>query len=128
GEAVRLATEAGGTDHGLRFVQFPFNLAMPEAAVRRNQPVDGEARTLFDAAHRLGLGCFTSVPLLQGQLARRGPTLEGLSKAQSALQFARSAPRTLSALIGQKLPEHLSENLRLAERAPLTTARFGEML
>jgi aryl-alcohol dehydrogenase-like predicted oxidoreductase len=127
-EAVATAREAGGDDHGLRFVQFPFNRAMPEAAQLRNQPVQGERRTLFDAARRLGLGCFTSVPLGQGQFARVGPAVDGLTSAQTAAQFARSAPGTLTALLGQKRPEHLSENLRLAERAPWSEAEFQRLL
>ena len=127
-EAVATAKEAGGEAHGFRFVQFPFNLAMPEAASVRNQPVQGERRTLFAAAQALGVGCFTSVPLGQGQFARVGPTLDGLTAAQTAVQFARSAPGALSALIGQKRPEHLSENLRLAERAPWAESEFGRLL
>jgi aryl-alcohol dehydrogenase-like predicted oxidoreductase len=128
GDAVQLAAEAGGRDHGLRFIQFPFNLAMTEAATRRNQFVDGEERTLFDAAARLGLGCFTSVPLVQGQLARRGPTVDGLTSAQTALQFARSAPHGLTALVGQKSAMHLAENLALAELPPLSPTRVRELM
>lgn len=126
--AVRVAREVGGTDHGFRFVQFPFNLAMPEAIRDRNQPVGGEKRTLFDAARRLGLGCFTSVPLLQGQLARAGPRREGFTAAQTALQFARSAPGTLAPLVGQKRSEHLSENLELAGRPPWGAKEFVSLL
>ena len=126
--AVRVARQVGGTDHGFRFVQFPFNLAMPEANRDRNQPVGGEKRTLFDAARRLGLGCFTSVPLLQGQLARAGPRCEGFTAAQTALQFARSAPGNLAPLVGQKRPEHLGENLELAGRPPWTAEEFAALL
>jgi aryl-alcohol dehydrogenase-like predicted oxidoreductase len=127
-EAVAVAREVGGDRHGFRFVQFPFNLAMPEAAQLRNQPVQGERRTLFDAAQLLGLGCCTSVPLGQGQFARVGRPVGELTLAQTALQFARSAPGALSALIGQKRPEHLSENLRLAERPPWGPETFLELL
>jgi len=127
-DAVELAVEAGGRDHGLRFVQFPFNLAMTEAAVVRNQIVAGVEMTLFESAERLGLGCFTSVPLVQGQLARRGPALDGLTSAQTALQLARSPPHGLAALVGQKTPEHLAENLKLSEVPPLDPSRFQEWL
>lgn len=126
--AVRIAHKVGGADHGFRYVQFPFNVAMPEAAAFANQPVDGRARPLFEAANRLGLACFTSVPLFQGQLARGGPRRDGLSPAQTALQFARSAPGTLGALVGQKTSAHLSENLELAARAPWDEAQFGLLL
>ena len=126
--AVRVARTVGGPDHGLRYIQFPFNLAMPEAARDRNQPVGSERLTLFQAARRLGIGCFTSVPLFQGQLARAGPRRNGLTPAQTALQFARSAPGNLAPLVGQKRPEHLSENLELASRPPWPAEPFTELL
>ncbi len=126
--AVQIASEVGGEGHGFRFVQFPFNLAMPEAAVARTQRVEGERLTLFEAAQRLGLGCFTSVPLMQGQLARNGPRRTGLTPGQTALQFARSAPGTLGPLVGQKRVEHLSENLEVANHVPWNAATFESLL
>jgi aryl-alcohol dehydrogenase-like predicted oxidoreductase len=126
--AVSLARKIGGEGHGFRYVQFPFNLAMPEAATFRNQPVGDAVATLFDAARQLGVHCFTSVPLFQGQLARSGPKSAGLSTAQTALQFARSAPGNLGALVGQKRPDHLSENLELAARPPWDITTFREYL
>ena len=75
--ALRLAESTGGKEHGFRFVQFPFNLAMAEAAAARTQRVGHERLSVFDAAHRLHLGVFTSVPLLQGQLTRHGPPRGG---------------------------------------------------
>jgi aryl-alcohol dehydrogenase-like predicted oxidoreductase len=127
-EGIDAARAVAGEAHGLRFIQFPFSLGMPEAAVQRNQSVKGEKLTLFDAAHRLGLGCFTSVPLLQGQLARMGPVADGLTAAQTAIQFARSAPGTIGPLVGQKEPSHLSENLRLADRGPWDNREFQRYL
>lgn len=127
-EGVDAARSVAGDGHGFRFIQFPFSVGMPEAALQRNQLVKGEKLTLFEAARRLGLGCFTSVPLLQGQLARVGPVAEGLSAAQTAIQFARSAPGTLGPLVGQKEPAHLSENLQLADRAPWDPWEFESYL
>ncbi|HEV2167196.1 MAG TPA: aldo/keto reductase, partial [Thermoplasmata archaeon] len=127
-EVLDVARRAGGSGHGFRFLQFPFNLARPEAAVLRNQPIEGTRTTLFEAAQRSSLGCFTSIPLLQGRLAEDGPAVPGLTRAQSALQFARSAPGTIAPLIGQKTPEHLSENLTVAERAPWGEAEFRSLL
>ncbi len=126
--AVRLARKVGGADHGFRFVQLPYNPAMPEAARVRNQPVGGDVLPLFDAARRLGIGCFTSVPLLQGRLSRSGPKLHGLSSAQTAIQFARSTPGVIAPLIGQKTCEHLSENLEVAARLPWAATDFGPLL
>jgi len=116
-DVVDIAQSAGGADHGFRFVQFPFNREMPEAAERSNQPAGGEIVPLFEAARRLGIGCFTSVPLLQGQLAK-GPMDGALTAAQSALQFARSAPGTIGPLVGSKSPAHLAEDLGVASFPP----------
>ena len=127
-EGLAVARSVAGEEHGFRFIQFPFSVGMPEAAVQRNQVVKGEKLTLFEAAQRLGIGCFTSVPLLQGQLARVGPVADGLSAAQTSIQFARSVPGTIGPLVGQKDPTHLSENLRLAERAPWAPREFENYL
>ena len=116
---VATARDVGGDHHGFRFVQFPFNLAMPEAASLRLQPVGGERRSLFEAARTLGIDCFTSVPLMQGRLARAASgSRPGFRARSRALQFARSAPGTLAPLVGQKTAVHLSENLALAGREP----------
>lgn len=126
--AVHLAESTGGKEHGFRYVQFPFNLAMPEAAAARTQRLGTERLTVFEAARRLGLGVFTSVPLMQGQLARHGPRRAGLTPAQTALQFARSAPGTIGPLIGQKRAEHLSENLEVAARPSWDATTFESLL
>lgn len=126
--AVRIARKVGGPDHGFRYIQFPFNLAMPEAAAVHNQFVGDDRLTLFDAAARLEIACFTSVPLLQGQLAKAGPKRRGLTAVQTALQFARSAPGTLGPLIGQKTSEHLAENLEVAALPPWDAAGFADVL
>jgi aryl-alcohol dehydrogenase-like predicted oxidoreductase len=115
--ALRVAREVGGQQHGFRFVQFPFNSSMPEAGERLSQRVDGRPATLLQAVGQLGLASFTSVPLLQGRLARGAPSGK-LTPAQSALQFARSAPGNLAALFGAKSPEHLAEDLALADHPP----------
>jgi aryl-alcohol dehydrogenase-like predicted oxidoreductase len=127
-EGMAAARSVAEERNGFRYIQFPFSVGMPEAATRRNQSVKGEKLTLFEAAQRLGLGCFTSVPLLQGQLARVGPVADGLSAAQTALQFARSAPGTIGPLVGQKDPGHLSENLQLASRPPWDLREFQNYL
>lgn len=127
-EIVELAEDVGGPEHGLGFIQFPFNLMMPEAAVLRNQMVKGERMTLFEAAHTLGLGTFSSVPLLQGQLTEGETGPQSLTAAQRSLQFARSAPHHIGALVGQKRATHVKENLSVANLPPLYEAEFREML
>lgn len=127
-EALEIAEEVGGPEHGLRYLQFPFSLAMPEAVRRATQPTGGPLRPVFACARRHHLGCFTSVPLVQGQLARRGPAWSPLTAAQSALQFARSAPGSLAALVGAKTPEHVAENLAVASHPPLSEVEFRRHL
>lgn len=127
-DAVHVAEESGGKDHGFRYIQFPFNLMMAEAAQLRNQSVKGTRMTLLDAAHALGVGTFSSVPLLQGQLTRGSPALPGLSAGQTALQFVRSAPHHLAPLVGQKGSAHVEENLAVAKLPPLDTPTFERLL
>jgi len=126
---VGLARSAGGDLHGFRYVQLPFNLAMPEAGFADTQRVAGERCTPFEAARKLGVACVTSVPLLQGRLARpRDGVRTGLTPAQDALQFARSAPGALAALVGQKTPDHLAEDLAVAGMAPWPAADVAARL
>lgn len=127
-ELLEIARAAGGADHGFRFLQLPFSLAMPEAAQAIVQPIQGVDRSLFDCAEHFGLGVFTSAPLLQGRLARSGPVWDGMTRAQSAIQFARSAPGAIGALVGQKTSAHLSEDLHVAELPPLEPAAFRSRL
>lgn len=122
--AVRLAEELAGPAHGFRFVQFPVNIALPEAVTFANQPVHGVRLPALEAAVRLNLGVFSSVPLMQGELARSGPHYGSLSRAASAIQWARSAPGTIAPLLGLKTPEHLSEGLAVAALPPWPESEF----
>ncbi len=127
-DVVDVAKGVGGEDHGFRFVQLPFNVAMSEALTQKSQRIADERLTTFEASSRLGVGAFTSVPLSQARLLNhtRVPELEG-SKALSLIQFARSAhPAVVAPLIGQKGPEHVKENLRIARLPPLTESEFKE--
>lgn len=128
---VKLAEQVGGSDHGFRFIQLPFNLAFTEALTAPNQPVEGEFMSLFEAAMALEIGVFTSVPLLQGQLLKetRLPQFEGLNApSQECLQFVRSNPGVLAPLVGHKQPAHVEENLKVASVPPLMLAEFEAML
>jgi aryl-alcohol dehydrogenase-like predicted oxidoreductase len=118
---VDVARGIAGDEHGFNFVQLPFNVAMNEALTLKNQRIADEPLTTFEAAKRLGIGIFTSVPLSQSRLLKnpRVPDIDG-SKALALIQFARSAhPAVIAPLIGQKRREHLDENLRIAKHAPI---------
>ncbi len=125
---VKLAEEVGGVEsHGFRFIQLPYNLAMPEAMTLKNQRINGQPYSTLEACEKLGIGVFTSVPLLQGQLLDQihGLHFKGLTTAaQACLQFVRSTPGVLAPLVGQTSPKHVDENLQVASVPPLTPSEF----
>jgi aryl-alcohol dehydrogenase-like predicted oxidoreductase len=126
---VALAREVAGETHHFRFVQLPFNLAMPEALSRANQLANGRTVAMVQAARMLGITLVSSAALLQGQLARNLPSFVrsalGLaSDLQCALQFARSAPGITTALVGMSRAEHVRSNLELVRFPPASREDF----
>jgi aryl-alcohol dehydrogenase-like predicted oxidoreductase len=121
---VNLAREVGGGEHGFRFIQLPFNFAMPEALLSANQTLEGEQVSLLEAARALGVTVVASASLLQGKVARglseemRAPLGSLATDAQTAIQFVRSTPGITTALVGMSRREHVEENLQLARIAP----------
>lgn len=133
-ELVRVAEQVAGQDHHFRFVQLPYNLAMPEAFFFPNQVVDGERVPLVEAARRLNVTVVASASILQGQVARGlPPELRSLfngeleTDAQCALQFVRSTPGIGAALVGMRQVEHVEENLRLVEKPLASPEKFAEL-
>ena len=121
------AVEAGGEHHGFKYIQLPYNLGMTEAMNLDNQIVHGQRMSLLHAAAKLGVGVFTSVPLMQGQLLEFSlPDFSDLeTKAQCCLQFVRSTPGIIAPLIGQKASEHVAENIVVAQVPPLSFEQFS---
>lgn len=132
-ELVRAARDVGGEGHHFRVIQLPYNLAMPEAFTRANQPVHTETVPVLVAAERLGLYVVASASVYQGQLARNLPLvitefLPGLATdAQRALQFVRSTPGIGTALVGMKSVAHVDENLALAAVPPVPWGQFQRL-
>jgi aryl-alcohol dehydrogenase-like predicted oxidoreductase len=124
---LELAREAGGDEHGFRFVQLPFNLGMPEALLADNQSYQGTRVSLLEAAKALGVTVVASASILQGKVAEnlpehvREPLGSLATDAQTAIQFTRSTPGITTALVGMSRRAHVEENLQLA-RVPPTTA------
>jgi aryl-alcohol dehydrogenase-like predicted oxidoreductase len=116
---VNIAKEVGGADHHFRFIQLPFNLAMPEALFFQNQKLLDEYVSTLEAAAKLGLTAIASGSLLQGQVARglpeaiRDPLGSLATDAQTGIQFVRSAPGITTALVGMSQQGHVEENLQL---------------
>ena len=128
-EIVSLAREAGGEAHHFRFVQLPFNLAMPEALVNANQRVDGRTVSMVQAARPLGVALVSSASLLQGQLTHDLPPFVSAALGLSsdllrAIQFARSTPGITTALVGMSRVEHVRANLELVGVQPASRDQF----
>jgi aryl-alcohol dehydrogenase-like predicted oxidoreductase len=118
---VQLARETGGESHGFRFIQLPFNLAMPEAFSVAQEAVD------------LGVTVVASASMLQARLARGLPdqirtALGSLqTDAQTAIQFVRSTPGITTALVGMSRVEHVEENLALVQVEPADEESFSKL-
>lgn len=128
-EMVSIARETTGENHHFRFVQLPFNLAMPEALTRPNQVVAGKTIAMVQAARALGVSLISSAALLQGQLTKKLPSyveaaLDLHSNSALALQFARSAPGITTALAGMSRVEHVKANLELVGIEPAPRDQF----
>ena len=118
---VQLAREAGGEDHGFRFIQLPFNLAMPEAFSVAQDAVDA------------GITVVASASMLQARLARglpdqiRTPLGSLKTDAQTAIQFVRSTLGITTALVGMSRVEHVEENLALVQVEPAGEESFSQL-
>ena len=118
---VQIARSVSGENHHLRVVQLPLNMMMTEALGEKTQTVKGRPCTAIEAAAKLGLVVFTSVPLLQTQILGGipDPVREKFSPlsedAQRAIQFARSAPGVVAPLVGMKTDRHIFENMKTSE-------------
>jgi len=129
-DTVELAKRVGGENHGFRFIQLPFNMYYDQALLAKNQVCDGRRVSVLEAAVALNIGVFTSVPLMQGKLLTPGaiPEFNDLEPALRALQFIRSSPGVLSPLVGQKLPEHVSANIKIMKINPIPETEFLELV
>ncbi|WP_247007739.1 aldo/keto reductase [Halorientalis litorea] len=127
---ARAASDAAGTaaTH-LRAIQLPFNVFMADAfTVTAHDGAEGPQSALW-FANDAGLDVFTSASLMQGQLTEEMPgdveaRLDGDTRAQRALNFARSAPGVTSSLVGMGSPEHVAENVDAGTFEPLGAGAF----
>jgi aryl-alcohol dehydrogenase-like predicted oxidoreductase len=130
-EVVKLAesvNEGDSNNHGFRFIQLPYNLAYSEPLLLKNQNVGNEKNlSILEAASKLKIGVFTSIPLFQGRLLRANiPSYsENLTDPVAKLvQVIRSTPTVIAPLIGQKKPEHVEQNLKIANVPPMSIEEF----
>lgn len=118
-DLVILAREVGGGQHHFRFLQLPFNLAMPEAHGLHNQNSGEKKLPVLSAASQLGIAVVGSATLYQGQLTHGLPAFIGeilglKNDAENAIQFSRSAPGMATSLVGMGHREHVAANLKTA--------------
>jgi aryl-alcohol dehydrogenase-like predicted oxidoreductase len=110
-----IAREIAGEQHHFRFIQLPFNFAMPEGFTLIR---DGKSILTVAAEHHISV--IASASLLQARLSRNLPDEiaaklpEATTDAQRAIQFARSTPGITVALVGMSTAAHVRENAALS--------------
>jgi len=129
-EVMDLAMEVGGTEHGFRFIQLPFNLMLDQAYLTKNHNVGGKTVSVLEAAQEFNLGVFTSVPIMQGKLLATNaiPEFGNFSASVRLLQFVRSTPGITAPLIGHKLESHVKENMNVMKIPPLSELEFNDLI
>jgi aryl-alcohol dehydrogenase-like predicted oxidoreductase len=130
-EVFNLAEKVGGKDHGFRFIQIPYNLAYSEALLLKNQNIGSEQNlTILEATKRLNVKVFSSIPLFQSRLLKaKIPDYMGLTdQVAKLIQVIRSSPSIIAPLIGYKKPEHVEQNLKIANVPPLDDEEFKEVI
>jgi aryl-alcohol dehydrogenase-like predicted oxidoreductase len=105
---------------------------MPEAYALANQGSPKERMSLLSAAAGLGIAVVGSATLYQGKLTHGLPdsvvrTLGMKTDAESAIQFARSAPGLTTALIGMGHKEHVTANLKPAQSPPTAAEEWKKL-
>jgi len=129
-EVMDLAVQAGGKEHGFRFIQLPFNLMLDQAYMTKNHNVGGKTVSVLEAAQEFNLGVFTSVPIMQGKLlaTKAIPEFGNFSASVRLLQFVRSTPGITAPLIGHKLESHVKENMNVMKIPPLSELEFNNLV
>ena len=127
---MKLANQVGGSDHGFRFIQLPYNMYLDQALMIKNQTYEGNKESILQVAKRYDVGVFTSVPLMQAKLLSPGvmPEFGNLKPSLRALQFTRSTPGVLAPLVGHKLDEHVKENLEILKLPPINEPEFHNLV
>ena len=130
-DVMKIAKEVGGAENGFKFIQLPYNIYLDQALTTKNQTLDGIDYSSLQAAAKLGIGVFTSVPLMQAKLLAPNiiPQFGKLSRpSHRAIQFVRSTPGVIAPLVGQKSPTHIEENLELTKVPILNETEFSELI
>ncbi len=130
-DIVKISNEVGGADNGFKFIQLPYNMYLDQALTLKSQEIDASQYSILEAAIKLGIGVFASVPLMQAKLLAPNvlPEFGGLTKpSHRAIQFVRSTPGIIAPLVGQKSQEHVQENLDILSTPVLSDSEFSELI
>jgi aryl-alcohol dehydrogenase-like predicted oxidoreductase len=127
---ARAAAERAGNDStSFRAVQLPFNVEMAGAFTVEAQEGSEGTQSALEFVHGAGLDAFATAPLAGGDLLGGLPPqvaaeLAGDTSAQRALNFARSAPGVVAALVGTDDRGHVRENVAAGTFEPLGADAF----
>jgi aryl-alcohol dehydrogenase-like predicted oxidoreductase len=127
-DVMKIAKDVGGVENGFKFVQLPYNMYFDQALMMKNHALENGTCSILEAAIKLGIGVFASVPLMQAKLLAPNalPEFGGLSSpSHRAIQFVRSTPGIIAPLVGQKSSSHVDENLELAKVPVLSETEFS---
>ena len=130
-DIVKISKQVGGIDNGFKFIQLPYNMYLDQALTLKNQEIDAIQYSPLEAAIKLGIGVFASVPLMQAKLLAPNilPEFGGLVKpSHRAIQFVRSTPGIIAPLVGQKSQVHVQENLDIVSTPVLSESEFSELI
>jgi aryl-alcohol dehydrogenase-like predicted oxidoreductase len=132
-DLIGLARNAGGEDHHFRALQLPYNLAMPEAFLKKNQNFGSAVVSTIEAAQNYGMMVVASASILQGRLSKNLPSFMSdffpglVADAQRSIQFVRSTPGVTSALVGMSNVKHVRENLAVAQKEAESWEKLSQL-
>ncbi|EAR85009.1 aldo/keto reductase family oxidoreductase (macronuclear) [Tetrahymena thermophila SB210] len=137
-KVVKLAEKVGGKNHGLRYIQLPVNVMMPESFSEKWQNYENEKgevqeQFLLKVARELQVNIITSSPLMQGAMINcplPKDVFQCVNQGAKHLQFVRSipSPAIISTLIGQKSNRNVKKNLEVIVYPKLSEDKFWEFL
>ncbi len=84
----------------------------------------------LEAAERLNIGVFTSIPLFQSRLLNaKIPDYAGLTgQVEKLVQIIRSTPSVIYPLIGQMKPQLVQQNIKIATVPPMSNLKYKEAI
>ncbi len=129
-DVISIAKEVGGSEHGFRYIQLPYNMYLDQALMIKNQTLNEKSTTILESANFHNIGVFTSVPLMQAKLLSPGvmPEFGNLKPSLRALQFTRSTPGVLAPIVGQKSSEHVQENMEIMKIKSIPDNEFLDLV